>query len=103
MIRDWVYSVRHAPVCQILLQILCKTLITVSTPVRSAIPGYYVFLEILPSLAISQLLRPLSARLGYCQYWFLMEHSALLGRLRLRGYKALHNILFTLLEYPRLR
>jgi len=103
MIRDWVYSVRYSPVCQILLHILYKTLITLSTPVGSAIPGYYLFLAILPSLAISQLLRLLSARLGSCRYWFWVEHSAPLGRLRLRGIKALRNILFTLLECPRLR
>ena len=51
MIRDWVHGMGHSPVCQTLLQILCKALITASPPACNSssgilsIPGDFPFLS----------------------------------------------------------
>ena len=39
MIRDWFFGMGHSPACHILLQILCKALITASPPAWISSPG----------------------------------------------------------------
>ena len=39
MIRDWIHGMGHSPVWQMLLQILCKALITASPPACTSSPG----------------------------------------------------------------
>ena len=60
--------------------------------------GYCLSLEIFLSWAISQLLRPLSARLRSYQCWLLIRQSAPLGHLRLYVSKVLRSIVSTSLE-----
>ena len=89
----------HSPFCQIILQILCKAIIMHLLLPVPALLRYCLSLEIFPSREISQLLQPLPTRLGSCQYWQLVGHSAPQGHLWLCGCTVPHSILSTFLEF----
>ena len=50
MTKDWVHEVGHSPVCQILLQIVVRAVITSSLPARTSSAGMLSTLADFPFL-----------------------------------------------------
>ena len=65
MIRDWVHGMGHSPLCQILLQILCKALITASPPACTSSPGILSISGDFPFLSDFTAASTSSRKIGY--------------------------------------
>ena len=54
MTKDWIHWVGHSPVCQILLQIVVRAVITFSSPAWTSSAGMFLLLTSLTSMIVLQ-------------------------------------------------
>ena len=92
MTRDWVHGMGHSPVCQILLQILCKALITESPPACTSSPGKLSIPGDFPSLSDFTAASTSSLKIDY---FAVSVTSVTYGHLQLCGCTVLQSIVFT--------